>query len=187
MHVAMERDERILFESFVNCSQKILEFGSGGSTWLAAQRKREWLVSVDSSQEWLDKVANETLDCSTPPELQFVDIGPIREWGFPVDESRKCSWPNYHEGVWQRAGIELADLFFIDGRFRVACALQCLLRAKDGAVMGIHDFERSYYHAVLDFARPIASVGRMSFLLRSQSFDSDGARRLLDKFKFDPA
>jgi hypothetical protein len=28
------REERRLFESFVNCSQRYLEFGVGGSTWL---------------------------------------------------------------------------------------------------------------------------------------------------------
>jgi hypothetical protein len=186
MHIAMERDERILFESFVNCSQRFLEFGAGGSTWLAARREKEWLVSVDSSQDWLDKVADETRNCLTRPLLEFVDIGPIKEWGFPVGE-RKSHWSNYHELVWRRDGLERADLFFIDGRFRVACALQCLLRATDGALLGIHDFERPYYHVILDFARSVASSGRLSFFQRLKNFDPSQALALLEKFRFDPA
>jgi hypothetical protein len=187
MHVAMERDERVLFESFVNRSQRVLEFGSGGSTWIAAQKKKAWIISIDSSKEWLEKVANETHQCPTQPELVFADIGPTKEWGFPVDEKYKSKWPAYHELVWQRPGVEEADLFFVDGRFRVACALQCLLRSRKEAVLGIHDFERPYYRLILDFAREVAAANRMSFFLRSNNFDPNAARKALERVKFDPA
>jgi hypothetical protein len=130
MHVAMQRDERILFESFAKCAHKILEFGAGGSTWVAAQQKKDWIVSIDSSKEWLTNVERETKEFPTQPDLVFVDIGPVKEWGFPTDETLRNSWPIYHELIWQRAHVQEADLFFVDGRFRVACALQCLLHSK---------------------------------------------------------
>ena len=170
----MERDERSLFESFVNCSQRFLEFGSGGSTWIAAGKKKEWIISVDSSQQWLQKVADETKNSPTKPELVYVDIGPIREWELPADEGRRSAWPDYHTKIWTRPESSEADFYFVDGRFRVACALQCLLHAEPGALIAVHDYsDRPYYHVVQKFAREIAVASRMSIFIRSRVCDFD--------------
>lgn len=187
MDVAMEKDERTLFESFVHRCDRYLEFGTGGSTWLAASTKKRWVVSIDSSKDWLERVAVETQSCQTQPDLIFADIGPTKEWGFPKSEETKAKWPVYHELVWSRAGAEQSDLFFVDGRFRVACALQCLIRSQLGAVLGVHDFEdRAHYHVLLEFAREIARSRRLSFFLRRNVFDENRAFLFLDKFRFDP-
>src|SRR3954471_11762393 len=112
MHVAMRKDELLLFESFVRCARTVVEFGSGGSTWLAAQTKKDWIISVDSSLEWLNKVADETKESPTRPELVHVDIGPLGNWGYPSDDSRKSTWAHYHEHIWSMSRSNGAEFCF---------------------------------------------------------------------------
>ncbi len=52
----MEASEQALLETFLRSSRRYMEFGSGGSTVLAAGLVAESVVSVDSSTEWIDRV-----------------------------------------------------------------------------------------------------------------------------------
>ncbi|MGY3614459.1 hypothetical protein [Bradyrhizobium sp. USDA 10063] len=187
MQVAMDSQEMTLFKSFLALSARYLEFGSGGSTWLASQTEKEWIISIDSSQEWLANVANATDDCITKPQLVHVDIGKLREWGYPADREKESSWPQYHEGIWQRPESRNADLYFVDGRFRVACFVQCLLHSTSGAFIAIHDFaNRPQYHSVKSIAREIARANNMSVFERPSHLDRERAQQLLQKHRLDP-
>ena len=57
----MSDNELALFVAFLRNSAKYLEFGVGGTTVLAATHVRDWVIAVDSSKEWIDKVH---LSCS---------------------------------------------------------------------------------------------------------------------------
>ncbi len=187
MQLAMDSHEQSLFKSFLNLSDRYLEFGSGGSTWLASQMRKEWIISIDSSQEWLANVANATKDCPTKPNLVYIDIGKLREWGFPADRERESSWPQYHESIWQRPESRNADLYFIDGRFRVACFTQCLLHSPPGTFIAIHDFaSRPQYHVVRQIAREVARANNMSVFQRPLQLDSERAQQLLQRHRLDP-
>ncbi|WP_224741727.1 hypothetical protein [Bradyrhizobium sp. 2S1] len=187
MNVAMDGQELTLFKSFVDLSTRYLEFGSGGSTWLACQTRKEWVISIDSSEEWLSNVGDATKGASTKPLLLHVDIGKLREWGHPADRERESSWPDYHELVWERPESKTADLYFIDGRFRVACFVQCVLHAAPGAFIAIHDFEnRPHYHPVRTVAREIARANNMSIFQRPPRIDVDAAQALLQKYRLEP-
>jgi hypothetical protein len=52
----MSDPELILFRSFLRKSARYLEFGCGGSTVLAGADAKEWIIAVDSSREWLQRV-----------------------------------------------------------------------------------------------------------------------------------
>jgi hypothetical protein len=187
MKIAMDGQELTLFKSFVDLSKRYLEFGSGGSTWLACQTRKEWVISIDSSSEWLANVGDATREANTKPQLLHVDIGKLREWGYPIEKEKESSWPNYHEGVWQRPESRTADLYFVDGRFRVACFVQCLLHGSPGAFIAIHDFEnRPHYHSVRTVAREIARANNMSVFQRPVEIDLDAAQRLLAKYRLEP-
>jgi hypothetical protein len=187
MKIAMDGQEQTLFKSFVDLSTRYLEFGSGGSTWLACQTKKEWVISIDSSLEWLNNVGDATNGASTKPVLLHVDIGKLREWGYPVDREKESTWADYHELVWQRPESKTADLYFIDGRFRVACFVQCVLHAAPGAFIAIHDFEnRPHYHPVRTVAREIARANNMSIFQRPARIDLDAAQQLLQKYRLEP-
>ena len=50
------------------------------------------------------------------------------------------------------------DVIFVDGRFRVACIYATLLHtntSEHNVRIMIHDFERSYYHEVLDYTEEV--------------------------------
>jgi hypothetical protein len=162
----MSEEETALFLSFVRNSRHYVEFGTGGSTVLASNHVRHSILSVDSSQTWLDKVGAACGTCQTTPELMLANIGPTGDWGFPTDGSTKSCWPDYHSAIWKYEQSSDADLYLVDGRFRVACFAQIVLHCKPTAIIGFHDFSsRPDYHCVREIAQEIATTGDLSFFL----------------------
>jgi hypothetical protein len=138
----MTEQELWLFEQLLACSGKYLEFGSGGSTCLAAATVSTSVIAVDSSKLWLDKVAEwcSANGCRVTPELVHADIGEIGKWGWPHDPDSRHRWPSYHGGVWENPAASDADLYLIDGRFRVACFMQVIVHANPDSIIAFHDF-----------------------------------------------
>lgn len=164
----------------------VVEFGSGGSTVLAAgspSLRRIW--SVESDPRWIARLREEA--CIVAAEragrlhLQAVDIGPVRDYGYPIDDSRRAAWPRYYESVWDDPAACEADLVLIDGRFRVASALEAVARGRPHAVLLFHDFwNRTHYHPVLAFTDWLGSCDSLAILRRKPSFDRarfDAVRR----------
>jgi hypothetical protein len=179
-----------LLRSFLCCSEQYLEFGAGRSTVLASKLVRQSIVTIDSSRDWLQKVAD---DCSAQRtnvkiELIYVDIGTVRDWGFPVNVDARGRWPDYHTYVWSRPGSTDADTYLVDGRFRVACCLQVLLRCPARAVLLVHDFApRLEYHVIREFAHEIACADSLSAFQRRPDFDPQRATNCLDQYRYKPA
>jgi hypothetical protein len=174
----MSSKELALFTSFIKHSRRYLEFGCGGSTCVAARLVKQQVVSVDSSEEWIDKTFNECNEQSGARskemnlDMVHVDIGPLKEWGWPADDQTRPNWRYYHSGVWDMDGLTAkdADLVFIDGRFRVACFMQTLLHCRPDVPIMVHDFSnRPEYHAVLEVAFQIASAENLSVFLSKQA------------------
>jgi predicted RNA methylase len=162
----MTENELMLFLSFVRNSENYLEFGCGGSTNIAASYVTKRVISIDSSEKWIETVKE---DCrSTKIEVEFVykDIGPVGDWGMPIGEPKK-KWEDYHNAIWYIENSRDTDLFFIDGRFRVACFAQIILHSKRNTIIGIHDFNsrQKHYGAINEIGREIACTGDLSFFL----------------------
>jgi hypothetical protein len=189
MKVHMKPEEQALFVRLLERASSYTEFGSGGSTVLASSLVSGQIATTDSSQEWLDKVARECADAKEQNRLHlvFADIGPTREWGQPVDDSTSHRWPLYALSVWRVKSAANADLFLVDGRFRVACFLEILLRCRKEAKIAIHDYpERRGYHVVEKFADCIETAGSLHVFTRSASFDVAAAQRRLDQARYEP-
>jgi hypothetical protein len=186
----MSEAEFAAFASFIRHSERYLEFGAGGSTYAAAQLVKKQVTSVDSSQLWLDNVRQACLgeECAVKPTLFFADIGPVGEWGTPVDDPvYRPSWPTYYEAVWRKREISEADLYLIDGRFRVACFLTTLLNCREDALIMIHDFaNRPQYHVIRDVAREVASVETLSIFTARPHQDRGILHEILNTYRFDP-
>src|SRR5258708_6728299 len=71
-----------------------LEYGTGGSTLLAAECGMRLIVSVDSDATWLRKVAERIANKRTSVDIELIhcDIGPTGEWGFPLDREQITNW-----------------------------------------------------------------------------------------------
>jgi hypothetical protein len=190
MRPAMTSDELRLFTAFLTDCDDYVEFGSGGSTVLAAGLVGRSVTSIDSSVEWLDRVKAACLEQKTKvqPKLIHIDIGPTGEWGFPVDAACKPRWADYHAKIWEQRVTRKADLYLVDGRFRVACGLQVLLHAGPEAHFLVHDFaDRPQYHVIREFACAIATTERLTVFRPRSDFDRSAAAACLVRYQYDPA
>lgn len=144
--------ERNLFEQYVKKAIAYYEFGSGGSTKLATRNSID-VYGVESDKRWVDTLKKEI---GPKCKVEYVDIGPTREWGYPVSTQYKEKFPLYSQSILK---FENAfDFILIDGRFRVACtlcAIQHTLEKQadiESVYIFIHDFwDRPDYHVVLEF------------------------------------
>jgi hypothetical protein len=189
VHITMAPDEWKTFDGFVGCAERYVEFGSGASTVEAAAQVKDWVVAFDSSQSWLDRVAEACRERKTrlTPTLSYVDIGETGEWGFPKGETSRDRWPLYHSSMWEDPRLAEADLYLIDGRFRLACFAQVLLHCGDRAFIAFHDYaSRPYYHGAAGVAREVLRVNDLSIFMRPAAFDRKLAQRLITDYGHDP-
>lgn len=184
--LAMSEAEQTLFLSFLSHSRNYLEFGSGGSTVVASKLVDGHVWSVDSSQQWHDRVRQDSSFVSDRTTLHYVDIGPIGDWGWPVDNSKAEAFPSYSRDIWRLCKHETIDLFLIDGRFRVACFAEALKRASPNAFVFIHDYPvRPQYHIIESIARKIALVDTLA-LFQPNGTKFDLINEISEKYKLDP-
>jgi hypothetical protein len=170
----------------------LVEFGSGGSTLLAANSpslRRIW--SVESDPAWIARLREDAgivaAERAGRLSLQAVDIGPVRDYGYPLDRARCAAWPRYYEAVFDDPAACEADLVLVDGRFRVACALEALARCRPHAVLLFHDFwNRTPYHPVLAFTDWLGSCDSLAILRRKPSFDRAGFETVRQAYRLQP-
>ena len=107
-------------------------------------------------------------------------------WGKPQGRELAAKWPAYYLDVWQ--GMErMPDVVLVDGRWRVACALQALLRCDAGATVMFHDFwNRPNYHGVLDFTDVVERVDNLAVLRRNPDIDWRGVALSVAEHALDP-
>lgn len=178
-----EGDGAKYFEQTLRESSFYLEYGSGGSTVLAARLKKQF-ISVDSDKYFLRAVQKKIGKLSPEQMLIHSDIGLNGPWGIPIfkakTEARLLRWRKYPEVPWRAIfanDLGLPDLVMIDGRFRVACALTCLKYLKDSprAIMLVDDYtNRPHFKIIEKFAALDGVVGRMA-IFRAKSY---GERKL---------
>ena len=110
----------------------ILEYGSGGSTILAAEIPNLTCFSVESDKQWAIGVQT-WVDTNVEAHgvvIHYSNVGETREWGWPK-QIRKTMLPKYARyprSVWSREDFVHPDIVLIDGRFRVGCFLACITR-----------------------------------------------------------
>lgn len=145
-----------------------LEYGSGGSTLMAAKANVRRIYSVDTDKQFLRAVRQRLENDGLPRRRHvpvYANIGPTGAWGRPNNESHATLWPRYCGEPWRRlrqTGDE-PELILVDGRFRVAAFLMSVLMAKPGCIILFDDyFIRPYYHAVEQYLKPAWQAGRMA-------------------------
>ncbi len=164
----MPRDVIALLEEKLATCRCYLEFGAGGSTRLAASLGVPHVFSVESDAAWAAAVRRELSDTGHRGlvKVRTVDIGATAKFGYPVGRESVETWPDYPIAIWR--DIEDAnvtpDLVLIDGRFRVACLLVCLLKCKPGTLILFDDYvgREKRYGWVEDLIKPLEVRDRMA-------------------------
>lgn len=189
MDARMSAQEANLFQSFLHNAEQYLEFGSGGSTYQAAKVVKSRVVSLDSSVDWLGRVSQACTgeECKVKPTLVHIDIGATGDWGRPTDPLTRDRWPSYYESIWDHKEGSDADLYLIDGRFRVACFAKVLLNCLPHSFIMFHDFaSRRQYHVVRKVAREVASAEDLSVFAPILGQKREEIREILAQHRFNP-
>lgn len=152
----MTEREIELFKNAVQGKKTIVEFGSGGSTFLLFELGAKRVVSVESDPEWVLQVREHELLAphvmAGRLTVHHADIGPTGKWGYPTRQSLNHTWPTYWRMPWSVIEPTLVEMVFVDGRFRVACALNALLQGSPDLTIVVHDFwKRPQYQVLLHY------------------------------------
>lgn len=183
----LDEETRAVVIAELGTCKVYLEYGAGGSTLLALRASQARVVSVESDKRYLEAVVQQVpaqhRDRLTP---LYADIGVTGRWGRPLLSIGR-DLKQYPQAPWTRMPSFRPDLILIDGRFRVACALESILHLPAGWTGRIvmDDYVcRPHLHVVEQFGEDVRQHGR------SVSFrPARGARRelqrVLDRYYWD--
>ncbi len=146
----------------------ILEYGSGGSTLMAAEMPGKTITAVESDEAWADRMrawfADNPPAQGTAVDIRWVDIGPTGEWGHPCGETAWRNFAAYPLGVWSTGEALNPDVVLVDGRFRAGCAMATALNITAPVDLFIDDYAgRRRYHAIEHWLGAPELTGRMAY------------------------
>jgi hypothetical protein len=120
----LDDSDRDLLVKTYRVVESVFEFGLGESTRLAAAANVIRYTGVDSDAAYVAQSRD-----AGPSHYKFVfaDIGQTRQWGYPKKFLRKQSMQ--YQIAPLLGEMKPFDVYFIDGRFRVACVCSALLHA----------------------------------------------------------
>lgn len=171
-----------------------LEYGSGGSTVVAA-KSRVRFKAVDSDPFYLRAVEKKIDTEFGKPNGKFIycNIGMTELWGIPVFKrlsAGRCKrWKRYPLAPWLDGDASfLPDLVLIDGRFRVACALTTIKYLTDRVSFEIlvddyHD--RPEYREIEKYADLASMQGRMAVFKPKSAVDLHDVDRAIETYGLD--
>lgn len=174
MDPLMTNREKEVFRHYLSNASKYAEFGCGGSTvWATNTPTIQSIISIESDLEFRNKIQ----ELCPRADVRWVDVGPTKEFGHPIDTSAKDRWHMYSQ-----QDIGSPDLILIDGRWRVACALRVALTCPDAIVL-MHDFwNRPEYQVVLPYYDVLESIETLAVLKPSKSLNEFECRNLYSDY-----
>ena len=170
-----------------------LEYGSGGSTIVAA-KSRVRFQTVDSDPFFLHAVENKIAAefGSANGDFIYCNIGMTELWGIPIfkrlSASRRKRWKRYPLAPWLNDPLFLPDLVLIDGRFRVACALTAIkyLSNKVSFEILVDDYrDRPEYREIEKYAELSSMQGRMAVFKPKPAVNLDNIDQAIETYSLD--
>lgn len=123
------------FYALLKPAKRYLEFGTGGSTMVAARMGID-TISVDNDRFFAQSVQRH-LPKDAPNRMLPIYIGFTREWGLPLfrkpTPERIARWRRYIDAPFEVLAENpgpFPNLILVDGRFRRACALESARQAQ---------------------------------------------------------
>ncbi|MFK7753818.1 MAG: hypothetical protein AB8B51_14875 [Sedimentitalea sp.] len=177
--------EAVHLRAAYDSADTILEYGSGGSTVIAAELPGKDVTSVESDRGWLRMM--ERWFRANPPaqntrvDMVWADIGATKEWGQPETDAAWRRFARYPLAVWQRDAFRHPDVVLVDGRFRMGCALATAFSVTRPVRLLFDDYAgRSRNHQVEDFIGTPKLIGRMAeFQVTPQAIPADKLLKII--------
>jgi hypothetical protein len=188
----MSAGELELFDVVIADKKLVIEFGMGGSTLRLLQKSAAKVISVESDPRWSAAIAKTDLASESLARGRLVicpvDVGEVGSLGFPKDKSKADLWEEYWTAPWRGTDGDDPDLVFVDGRFRVACALNALLRGSASLTIMIHDFwaRPHYQQALLKHIENVERADTLGVFVARKGLDRAQVAEDLAKVVKDP-
>lgn len=193
----LDEESIAMFKSFLHRSSFYLEYGSGGSTVLAARLNKRF-ISVETDRYYLRSVHKKIGSLAPHQRLVYADVGFTGPWGTPfwrrLTPRRSKRWSDGLEAPWRfiehndSPALALPDLILIDGRFRVAATLICCLHlaVSPDTHIFVDDYaECAHYHVIEKYAKLKTTVGRMAVFQPAPSVSIQDLRAAIADYSLD--
>ena len=158
----MTKNEIIALSYFMKPNNIYFEFGSGGSTNLASYYKIK-TFSVESDVKWHKKLKNMGIIAN----YITIDLK-VSHTGYPGKGTNVDDWKKYIQAYKSEYN---ANIILIDGRFRVACALDIFSKIKDDTLIFIHDYNREQYHILEQFYIKVKMWDSLALLIKNPNIN----------------
>lgn len=182
----MSDRELCLFEKHTRTGKNVVEYGSGGSTFYFLKRNKK-VISIENNESFFlfMKTIN-VIKRSKHLNFQYVDTGKSLSWGRPENTIKMENWPKYYKIAWEDLHLSFPDIIFIDGRFRVMCALEAINYISLDTIIIIHDFSsREYYYDILNYFEIIDQVDALVILKKKHTIDLVQLAESKSLYKYD--
>ena len=157
----LDADTAEWLERRLQNTKLFLEFGSGGSTVLA-NRLAVPTISVESDR-FYGAAVRKAMNDSDLTTMVFPNVGVTKQWGMPIF-FRSKKGERYASAPFEKIGTVFPDFILVDGRYRVACALETARRAYmagSTAQLMLDDYEgRPRYYALEKYLGIPERIGR---------------------------
>ena len=173
-----------LFSRLLAGRKTYVEYGSGGSTVLASKQGCK-TISIESDFAFAQSVKRKV---GPNVKMVHVYIGPTSDWGVPFFNGnggafiKRPLWSRYPKAPWRY--IPTADLVLVDGRFRVACALQSVIHGCQTILMDDYA-DRPHYKVLERFADLSSMTGRMAVFTPKRDFDIAQCKLICEQYYMD--
>ena len=184
----LTENERLFFTLILRTSKKFLEFGMGGSTLLAFKTLSiEKIVSVEHNFDWFKKISNfDGINNQIGKRifLDFINLGKLKK-NYPLKENIN-NFSIYSNQIFQKYENDY-DFVFIDGIFRVACALQTILNCQNDVKIMIHDMNYYIkYHILYKYLEVIYSIDTMVLFCIKKNINIEEVKKDYEIYKNKP-
>ncbi len=188
--ICLAEKEKETLIKYMKKSNNFLEYGAGGSTFLALINSNTKIHSVESSVDWINHLRGWDLIESAEKKKRLTfyhaDIGKTGDWGIPLEKTCKEQFPNYSKSVFSKINPKKIDTVFIDGRFRVACALSAIKHVDEKTTIIFHDYiVRERYFVIEEFLEKIEEVNTLVIFKIKKKINYKRVDELYEKYKYD--
>ena len=137
----LKKEEVIAFSFFMKPGNIYFEFGSGGTTNIASYYNVT-TFSVESDIKWHKLLKDNNI------KANYITIDlKTKELGYPGKGTNIEDWKKYIQAYKKNIN---ADIILIDGRFRVACALDIFNKIRNDTIVLIHDYIHRKEYFILE-------------------------------------
>ena len=138
------------------------EFGSGGSTNLASYYNIT-TYSVESDINWHKQLKKNGIKAN----YITVDLK-AKNYGYAGKKTSLNDWKKYIQAYKSEFN---ANIILIDGRFRVACALDIFSKIKNDTLILVHDYFREQYHILEQYYIKITNWNTLALLIKNPNIN----------------